>query len=61
MSEKMFMFWVRLNNFLGNYGPIIGLFLNLIIYPCIWYFYGFKLALFVYIAVLANNLERIKR
>jgi hypothetical protein len=57
----MFMFWVNLNRFLGTYGPLIGSVLNLVVYPCIWYYYGFKLALFVYLAMFANNLERIKK
>lgn len=60
MSEKMFMFWVNLNNFLGHYGPLIGFILSLIVYPCIWYFYDWKLALLIYLAFLSKNLERIR-
>ena len=53
MKEKLFMFWVSIN----QHPEVLGLLVGIFAYGLIWHYFGFKLALFVNIA----NIESMFR
>lgn len=47
--------------FLSGHITLVTLMANIIGYGGLWYFYGFKIAMFVWFAMFANNLEQRKK
>lgn len=48
----------KLDLFLGRHKNIVALVMNIVGYGGLWYFFDFKLALFIWACMFANNLEQ---